>query len=378
MPKNAVLKKWSEHFSGAPAVFASAPGRVNLIGEHTDYNQGFVFPAAINRRTQGVFRLANSNRLISAQAGAATEIADLAKMPARGWGRFVTACACAIRDAIGSLPPPLEGFLDSTIPSGSGLSSSAAMEACIISAWNQLCDLKLSATQIAEIAWTAETKYLGVSCGKMDQLASCCGKRDHGLFIDTLTLEITPFPIPTDLSLAVLDTGKPRSLAASAYNERVAECGRAAAALGLKSLRDATTDQLESAKKNGLDETAYRRARHVITENARVLQFCDALKESNLNKLGELCRASHESLRNDYNVSSKELDAMARAAWLAPGCVAARLTGAGFGGCCVALIRRGSFKNFENSVRASYGMYGYPEPRFFEVRADSGAFAESV
>ncbi len=366
---------WKQNCSGEFECESSAPGRINLIGEHTDYNQGFVFPAAISRRTRGLFRISTRMNLYSNPIGPAANLQNFDNIPTRGWTRYVAACAHAIRDELNAFPPLLEGVLDSDLPSGSGLSSSAALEICLISAWNALCKFNLTPEKIAEIAWIAETRYVGVNCGKMDQLAVACGKRAHAMFIDTRSLQFEHVPIPAGIALVVLDTCKSRALAASAYNERVAQCRSAAETLGKTSLRDATLHELESARKRGMDETVYKRARHVITENERVLQFRVALQEADFKKIGELCRQSHESLRNDYNVSSPELDAMARSAWNAPGCIAARLTGAGFGGCCVALVHSDKFKNFERSVKASYGMYAFPVPAIWRVDADDGAKA---
>lgn len=373
MPADTLRDLWSTNFHGSPTCRSSAPGRVNLIGEHTDYNQGFVLPAAISLRIHGLFRLASaSTKLVSTKTGA-TSLASLdAELPARGWIRYVLGCARALRDEVGALPPPIEGAIETAIPSGSGLSSSAAFNVLLISAWNYLNDLRLPPDRIAEVAWLAETRYVGVSCGRMDPIAVSLGVQGHALFLDTRSLLSEAILIPGQYAIAVLDTTKPRSLVSSAYNQRVSECRRAASALQVDALRDATIEMLERAKQVGLDDVAYRRARHVITENERTLAACDALKRADSRTIGRLFRESHESLSSDYEVSCPELNAMARAASMAPGCVGARMTGAGFGGCCVALVHKELFKEFENSVRVSYGMYGFREPHIHEVAAVDG------
>jgi galactokinase len=376
----ALEAMWREHFPGDPEVFSSGPGRVNLIGEHTDYNEGFVFPAAIDRRTDALLRRTTGpTNIVSKEAGQITGFMPGELIKSRNWGRYVSSCALRLRDVTGDLPPSLEGVVASTVPSGSGLSSSAALDLCFLTAWNFLAGSPLSPFQVAIIAAEADNMYVGVQSGVMDQMASALGDRDAALFIDTRSRDYSLHNLPDGVAIAVLDTRRPRSLAASAYNERVMECKRAVESIAevdpsVRSLRDATLDHLSAAD---LDEIARKRARHVITENGRTLAFRKALDEGDVRSLGVLARESHESLRHDYEVSCPELDAMARAAWNAPGCIAARMTGAGFGGCCVALVASDSLDRFLQSVSASYGMYGYREPRLFQVRADLGAFARA-
>lgn len=383
MSLESATQFWSERFSGEPQVFASAPGRVNLIGEHTDYNEGFVFPAAISRRTCGLFRLAEREvRLISQRLGPSSPFHPESPPRSKGWGRYASAVCSALRDAVGSTPPPMEGVVLSDLPGGSGLSSSAALELCLVSAWNELAGFQLTQAELAEIAWVAETRYVGVQCGRMDQMTSALGQKGHALFMDMRSLEWEAVPLPEELYIGILDTCKPRSLAASSYNVRVQECSRAVEFFAdrgadVRSLRDVTTEMLEQAK-GSLDSVAYRRAKHVLSENERAVAFRSALKRRALREVGRLCRESHESLKSDYEVSCPELDAMARAAWNAPGCVGARMTGAGFGGCCVALVIKEHWPEFERSVRASYGMYGFREPSLYPVSPDDGAFAMRI
>jgi len=225
----------------------------------------------------------------------------------------------------------------------------------------------LKPRELAEIAWRAENEYVGVKCGKMDQLAVALGEPGAALFIDTRDGSVEPVVIPSDLQLVVLDTRRPRSLAGAAYNQRVEECAEAAVKMSVETLRDATLADLDY-----LDGTLLKRARHVITENQRVLDFRKALGAEDRQSLFDLAQASHLSLRDDYEVSCPELDAMAEAAWSAPGCVAARLTGAGFGGCCVALVDRSAYPGFADAVRGRYSGQGFAEPSIFPVEPTAG------
>jgi galactokinase len=278
----------------------------------------------------------------------------------------------ALIDA-GLEPAPIEGVISSTLPSSSGLSSSAALELCLLSAWNALQGFGLSSAQLADLAWRAETDYVGVQCGVMDQIAVAHGMAGHSMFLDTRSKEVEQIRMPDDLEIAVLDTRTPRSLASAAYNDRVAECRRALEHVRLRkpqadALRDAELEDIE-----GLSGPPFRRARHVITENARVIAFRQALLTNNRAELGLLAEGSQASLRDDYEVSSPALDAMVDAARPARGCVAVRLTGAGFGGCCVALVEGGRLEAFRADVLASYQGTGHSEPIVFATRPCQGA-----
>jgi galactokinase len=365
------LEAWAARFDGRPTVVSVAPGRVNLIGEHTDYNEGYVLPAALEMAVAIAARPATEERLASAQ------VPDAADHRGPGWRRYASACRSALAE-IGVEAPPLEAVVYSTVPGGSGLSSSAALLVAFVGAWNELLRLALEPEQVAQVAWRAENEFVGVKVGRMDQMASAMGVDGAALFIDMRTLEVEPCRLPGGMEIGVLDTRKPRSVAAGKYNERVAECARAVEAISkvrpIDALRDATLEDLRSVD---IDEVARRRARHVITENRRVLEFRDALKSGDKSALGTLCEESHRSLKEDYEVSVAELDAMARSARAAPGCIAARMTGAGFGGCCVALIESGSFDEFKRSTLSSYGMYGFPTPHVFRSKASRGAYAIS-
>lgn len=367
------LDLWAARFDGPPTVVSKAPARVNLIGEHTDYNEGYVFPAAIDLAVTVLARAAAEEVMHSVQ------VPDAVDHRGPGWRRYATACRSALA-ARGIEAPPLQAVVTSTVPGSSGLSSSAALELALLCAWNHVGKLNLSPADLAEVAWQAENQFVGVKVGRMDQMASVMGVAGCALLMDMRSLEVVPCPLPDRIQVAILDTRKPRALAASKYNERVAECLRAVLAISafrsIASLRDATLEDLKAARDSGLDEVAFRRARHVVTENRRVLAFRAALEQCDLGSLANLSSESHASLRADYEVTVPELDAMARAARFAPGCIAARMTGAGFGGCCVALIHRGSFEDFRKATTASYGMYGFAAPHVLSVEAARGASAE--
>jgi galactokinase len=294
-----------------------APRRANQIGEHTDYNHGFVLPAALELATYMAGRRRDDGISIRSLDGP-------------GIDRQVEAVARALRDE-GLEVAGFEGAVASDVPIGAGLSSSAALEvalACALSA------SALEPARLARVCHRAENVYLGTPSGIMDQLASAAGQAGHALLIDCRDLSVTPVPVPAGISLLVVDSGVRRELARSAYDERVAECRAAAEALGVTSLRDATSEQVET-----LSGTLRRRARHVVDENARVLATVDALRAERLDELGPLFRASHEGLARDYEVSTAELDALVDIATATEGVIAARLTGAGFGGCAVNLVR---------------------------------------
>lgn len=366
------LHTWAAHFTEPPAVVSKAPGRVNLMGEHTDYNEGLVLPMAIDLAVHVMARIADEERFVSVQ------VPDAVDHRGPGWRRYAYACRSAL-ETHGVEAPPLEAVVNSSLPGGSGLSSSAALELAFLSAWNEAAGLELSSVQLAHLAWVAENQFVGVKVGKMDQMASALGVEGHALFMDMRSLNVEAIKIPYGIEVVILDTRKPRSLAAGKYNERVAECGRATAAVNafkrVAALRDVTLDDLKQAKSDGLDEIAYRRAEHVICENERVVHFRAALVDGDKTRLGALCEESHASLRDDYEVTVPELDAMVRSARSSTGCIGARMTGAGFGGCCVALIEEGSFAEFRTSTIASYSMYGFVTPNLFKVSASGGAKA---
>jgi galactokinase len=355
--RNDVAELFHSFFGEGIQVVSTAPGRINLIGEHTDYNDGFVFPAAIDRQIHLACRTASgqSTRLFSQEAGEGQEF-DAGSVQigeVQGWAAYAAGMAWVLQQHTATRMPNLEAVVVSTLPMGSGVSSSAAIELAFGEAWNKVADLGLDNRTLAVLAQRCENQFVGVNCGIMDQMASAMGRDDQAMFLDTRSLEIEYAPIPTGLSLVLCDTSKPRALATSAYNERRLQCEEASRQLGVSALRDADLVLLE-AEKTRLTDTVYRRARHVVTENQRCQDFRHALEIGDLASIGRMMKASHESLRDDYEVSCPELDAMAESCWSGPGCVGARMTGAGFGGACVALVESAQFEPFSDHSKRAY------------------------
>jgi len=309
-----------------------APGRVNLIGDHTDYNDGFALPLAVDLacvvraspRDDGVVRI-TSDAFDSVVQVPADGSADPREVEP-DWGRLVAGVIRSLA-ARGRAPAGIDADVASTVPSGAGLSSSAAFEVAVALALCAAAGLEVEPRELARACRDAEELATGVPCGLMDQLASLCGRRDSALLLDCRSLDLEPVPLPDGLAVLVVDSGVERALENTAYAERRAECEAIAARLGLASLRDATAEQVA-------DEP---RARHVVSENARVLTFADALRRRDVDALGPLLLASHASLRDDYDVSTPELDALVEQL-VSAGALGARLTGAGFGGSVVALV----------------------------------------
>jgi galactokinase len=341
-------------------VAADAPGRVNLLGEHTDYNDGFVLPVAIAQRTRVAMRPNGSDRFtLHAQALQQRARFGLDAPPEEQFARYVYGCLVLVRPLVrlrepgaGADLPGLDIVVSSDVPIGVGLSSSAALEVATLRCLRRLLQLEIDDVQIAQIAQRAEVEHAGVRCGIMDQMASSLASTDRALLLDTRTLQRTDVPLPQGSAVLVLDSGVPRSLAASGYNERRAECEAAAAALGLTSLRDVHhLDELDR-----LPDLLKRRARHVVTENARVLQ---AAKAATAVEFGQAMNASHRSLRDDFEVSTPELDALVGLLQAHAGVQGARLTGAGFGGACVALCRADALAQVAAEVLAGYSAMGH-------------------
>lgn len=352
MSAEVAIAEFKERFGGEPEVVTVAPGRINLIGEHTDYNQGFVFPAAIDRYVWvAASRSEDGSQVFSLEKGAGQPFNAATTLPGmtEGWAAYPAGMAWAIRESELGAMPNIHAVVSGEIPIGSGISSSAAIELAFGLAMLKLAGKEIEPVGLARIAQRCENGYVGVNSGIMDQLASMLGKAGHAIFIDIKTLETRYAPLPKGVSIAICDTGRPRALAASQYNQRRNQCEAASRALGVETLRDATLTQLMDRKPK-LDSHVFQRALHVVTENQRCLDFAEALDAGNLQKIGELMRESHASLRDDYAVSSKELDAMSEACNGAVGCIGARMTGAGFGGACVALVYEEQFEAFRHAA----------------------------
>jgi galactokinase len=373
-PEAGVAETFVARFGGAPAGVWRAPGRVNLIGEHTDYSDGLVMPFAIDRearvaaapRTDGVVRC------FSVELGEAPDaaVAELSPDAQRGWWSYVHGVVAELT-AAGAAVTGCDLAIDSTVPVGAGLSSSAALECAVAVAVAGLAGAEASPTALALIAQRAENRFAGVPCGPMDQLAAMRGRAGHALLIDTRSLDVDPVPLSLPgVELVVIDTRVSHRLVEAAYAERRAQCERAAVALGVSSLRDVTFEALDRDAAS-LDPVLLRRARHVVTENARVLAAADALRMGDLEALGRAMADSHASLRDDYEVSCRELDLAVETATGLGG--AARMTGAGFGGSAIAVIPVAAAGELGSALAMAFDAERLRRPALIPVRAADGA-----
>jgi galactokinase len=356
-----------------------APGRVNLIGEHTDYNEGFVLPAAIDLEIRIAYLPTDDRRVELTRLDTGDRDGfdlDLTRAKNGSWLDYVAGTAWALGET--RLPlTGLRGVIASTLPTSAGLSSSAAIE--LVSAWAMLDDAAAAVDrfELARRCQRAENGYVGVMGGLLDQFAESCGVAGSALFLDCRSNEWRPVPLPPDLDLVVLHTGSTRSLTRSEYNVRRSQCEAAVAALSradpsIHSLRDVTAEALASAA-GRLDAVEFRRASHIVGENERVGATVEALEAGDLEAVGMLFAASHASLRDDYEVSSPELDAMVEIAVSVPGVVAARMTGAGFGGCTVNLVRPDGVAALAETVREQYPARTGLTPMILPVKVAWGA-----
>jgi galactokinase len=331
---------------------ADAPGRVNLLGEHTDYNDGFVLPVAITQRTRVAMRRNGSEAFtLHAQELGQTVRFSFDAPPTEHFASYVYGCLALARAQRADVPG-LDIEVSSEVPMGVGLSSSAALEVATLRCLRRLLDLPFDDVLVAQLAQQAEIEFAHVRCGIMDQMASSLAATDRALLIDTRSLDRRDVPLPAGSAVLVLDSGVARTLAGSGYNQRRSECEQAAQQLGVASLRDVQhLDAIEL-----LPEPFKRRARHVFTENARVLRAAECRDAA---EFGRLMNASHASLRDDYEVSTPELDLLVRWLQAEEGVFGARLTGAGFGGACVALCGSDALQQVAANVLAAYNGAGH-------------------
>lgn len=372
---NLARTTFIERFGAPPTFVVRAPGRVNLIGEHTDYNDGFVLPMAIDRWTVIALRPRAGREVVlhslSMNETGSFSLDDLEGRTVEGWLSYARGVAGAMAEARFELQG-WEGVITSDVPVGAGLSSSASFELAMARAFTALSGAAWDAPRMARIGQRAENHWAGVNCGIMDQLASACGKDNNALLVDCRSLDTRFAPLSDAIKIVVLDTAKTRGLADSAYNERRSQCNAVAAQFGVPALRDITVAQLE-ARKGELDPLAYRRARHVVTEDERTLKAYEVMTAGDLAALGKLMNQSHASLRDDFEVSCAELDAMVECAQAEPGCLGARMTGAGFGGCAVALVESGAAGRFTENVTGAYKARTGLTPMAHICRAVEGA-----
>ena len=380
--KQEAAKGFADLFGYQPTGIWSAPGRVNLIGEHTDYNEGFVFPFAINRHTfaavalrgDGIARVASSfsNDVIE------VDVTEISKDTATGWSAYVLGVAWALKELGGASQTGFDLYLNSDVPVGAGLSSSAAVECSVAVALNELWESNLDAKTLARVGQLAENEIVGAPTGIMDQSASLMGLLDHGVFLDCRSLEAQVIDLGfarEGLELLIIDTKVEHRHADGGYASRRAACEAGAAALGVASLRDArVADLLRAAEL--LDDVTFRRVRHVVTENARVLETVEKLQAEGPRAIGKLLYASHESMRDDFEISVDELDTAVDTA-LRHGAIGARMTGGGFGGAAIALAPMERISEISRAVTAEFQVLGYAKPDIFVVSAAPGARRES-
>ncbi|MFF1253135.1 galactokinase [Pseudarthrobacter sp. NPDC058329] len=370
--------RFTREFGTEPTGIWQAPGRVNLIGEHTDYNEGFVLPFAIDRtaRVAVAVRPDNSVRLLSTygdQGVVTTSLESLHPGSAKGWTKYPLGVMWALRQR-GIDVPGVDLLLDSDVPLGAGLSSSHAIECAVISALNELTGAGLRAEDMVLATQQAENDFVGAPTGIMDQSASLRGSKGHAVFLDCRdqNVRLVPFETePADLVMLVIDTKVSHSHADGGYASRRASCELGAEVLGVRALRDVQVDGLEEAS-GLLDEVTFRRVRHVVTENDRVLQAVDLLAAEGPAAIGALLDASHASMRDDFEISCPELD-LAVDASRANGAIGARMTGGGFGGAAIALTPAGSEQKVRDAVVNAFAGAGFTAPDIFTVTPAAGA-----
>ncbi len=370
--------RFREIYNRDPEIYC-APGRVNLIGEHTDYNEGFVFPAAIDLFTWVAIAPRDDSQvhMYSENFQKAAEFALSAepRAPNRDWTSYLSGVALVLLQN-GYRLKGANVLVRGDVPIGAGVSSSAALEVAAGFAFLANSGLTLECRELALLCQKAENEFVGTRCGIMDQLASACCTKEHALLLDCRSLEYRSFRLPSNLRLVISNTMVKRELAASAYNTRRSECEEGVRILArrfpqIRALRDATMDQLHSCRQE-LPSNVYKRCRHVITEDQRVQQAADALEQNRLDDLGQAMAESHRSLRDDYEVSCAELDLLVDLASRVEGVHGARMTGAGFGGCTINLVDSNRVDEFRNEVSAAYQLKTKLNPDIYVCNAADG------
>jgi galactokinase len=344
------MRTFQQVFGVPAATDANAPGRVNLLGEHTDYNEGYVLPTTIPHTTRVQMAHATGD-MFGCYSANLDECVEFNEGAPTGFARYVYGCIATLRQR-GDRLTPVVLHVHSDVPIGKGLSSSAALEVAVLRALRQLFSLEFDDVELALLAQRAEVQYAGVRCGILDQMASSLGRSGQMLFLDTRTLQRTLMPLPPGGEIVVIDSGVARELGSTAYNQRRRECERAAQLLGVPALRDVENVALVEQ----LPQPLNRRSRHVVSENQRVLEASAGVSAA---RFGQLMNESHASLRVDYEVSIDSLDELATLLQSHPSVYGARLTGAGFGGACVALVHAQSAGQVSRDVIAAYGAKGY-------------------
>jgi galactokinase len=382
-PAERVETEFAEAFGGKPDGRWWAPGRVNLIGEHTDYNDGFVLPLALQQGVAAAARVIDEPvlRVRSVQQGDTVEVplAEIAPGAVDGWSAYVAGVAWALRET-GHEVPGLEAIVDGDVPPGAGLSSSAALECVVAVAWNDLAGLELSRDALAAVTRSAENDVVGAPTGGMDQMASLHGTAGNLVFLDmrSLAAEQVPFDLAAaGLALLVVDSKAPHAHVDGEYAERRRSCEQAARILGVPALRDVSTDGLDDALGRLGDgpggDLLRKRVRHIVTENARVLDVVGMLRAGgDPRRIGPALTASHTSMRDDFEITVPEVDTAVAAA-LEAGAHGARMTGGGFGGCVLALVEADAVEPVVRAVEAAFAGAGYRPPSAFVAEASDGA-----
>lgn len=380
---NPALEAFEAHFDGrGRARLFRAPGRVNLIGEHTDYNDGFVMPAAIGFYTTVAAAPRADRKLAIFSAGfnekVEFDLDSIKPTPAGHWSDYVRGVAGVLM-AQGHKIRGADLAISSEVPIGAGLSSSAAIEVSTALALLGISGIEMDSMSIARACQRAEHVYSGALCGIMDQFISCHGQAGHALMLDCRSLEHEALPLAEDVELVICNTEVHHNLAGGEYNLRRASCEEGVRILqqhlpGITALRDVSRQQLEEQRIH-LPELTYRRCRHVVSENARVVASAKALKAGDLKQFGECMAQSHRSLRDDYEVSCKELDIVVRLASSIPGLIGARMTGGGFGGCTINLVKADAAPQFAAHIARDYERETGIRPEVYICKAAQGASA---
>jgi len=378
--------KFHRRFRRRPHVFSGAPGRINLIGEHTDYNLGYVLPAAIDRRTNFLAARRDDDTVRIWTNDFRQEkkfsLHDLEVKSDCRWLDYVKGIFWVLKKK-GCGLHGMDGWIWGNIPMEAGLSSSAALEVSILFALNRLYGLDLSKKEIVSLAQSVENDFIGLESGLMDQFISVFGRADHALFLDCMTLKSRLLPLRlkrNDLCVLVYNSGVRRELSGSEYNQRRKESSAAIQKLssgGIDSFRRLTPEGLDR-RRAGLGDLLFRRARHIVTENMRVEKAVEALRNDDFFQMGRLLFQSHRSLRDDYEVSCPELDLLYAFGLEFDGCLGARLTGAGFGGSGIVLLKRERIESFERRISRLAAKKGFPSPGFYKVEIGNGAAVENM
>ena len=378
-PQQISQQKFTEHYGYNAEQTVFAPGRVNIIGEHTDYNDGFVMPCAINYGMAVSFAKRNDSiwRVYAIDINEQDEF-DLSQdftQSEHKWANYVRGVVKYVQEQCPEFKQGADLVMTSDVPMSSGLSSSAALEISIGKTCQVLGNLPLSLAQIALIGQKAENKFVGANCGNMDQLTSALGQKDHLIMIDCRSLDITPTPVPQGYSIAIINSNVKHDLVTGEYNSRRQECEQAAKFFGVKALRDVTPEQFH-ARENELkaeSELAYKRAKHVVYEDQRVLDAVAALKANDMMKLGQLMGESHDSMRDDFEITIPEIDYLVELAQVAIGKNGgARMTGGGFGGCIVCLVPNEKVEALRQLIADNYEKQTGIKETFYLCTASDG------